>query len=88
MWENIEILNLSQQKSRRNYLVSETKFSYYNVFHRKFITSRNEKKSTILMYEFLYGYVKPKYGENAKLCYMYTDSFAVGAKQIIFTKTL
>ena len=44
--------------------------------------------STILMYEFRYGYVKPKYGKNAKLCYMYTDSFAVGAKQIIFTKTL
>ena len=22
-----------------------------------------------LMYEFLYGYMKPKYGEKAKLCY-------------------
>ena len=26
--------------------------------------------SIILMYEFCYGYVKPKYGEKVKLCYM------------------
>ena len=31
----------------------------------------------IVMYEFWYDYVKPKYGENAKLCYMDTDSFIV-----------
>ena len=29
------------------------------------------------MYEFWYDYVKPKYGENAKLCYMDIDSFNV-----------
>ena len=28
-----------------------------------------------VMYEFWYGYVKPKYDEKAKLCYMSTDSF-------------
>ena len=33
--------------------------------------------SKILMYEFWYDYVKPKYGEKAKLCYMDTDSFIV-----------
>ena len=33
--------------------------------------------SKIIMYEFWYGYVKPKYGEKAKLCYMDTDSFIV-----------
>ena len=31
--------------------------------------------SKIVMYEFWYDYVKPKYGDNAKLCYMDTDSF-------------
>ena len=32
------------------------------------------------MYEFWYDYVKPKYGEKAKLCYMDTDSFIVYIK--------
>ena len=36
--------------------------------------------SKILMYEFLYDYVKPKYGEKAKLCYIDTDSFIVYIK--------
>ena len=36
--------------------------------------------SIILMYEFWYDYVKPKYGEKAKLCYMDTDSFIVYIK--------
>ena len=30
--------------------------------------------SKILMYEFWYDYVKPKYGEKVKLCYMNTVS--------------
>ena len=30
--------------------------------------------SKILMYEFWYDYVRPKYGEKAKLCYMDTGS--------------
>ena len=34
----------------------------------------------IVMYEFWYDYVKPKYGENAKLCCMDTDSFIVHVK--------
>ena len=36
--------------------------------------------SKILMYEFWYDYVKPKYGKKAKLCYMDTDSFIVYIK--------
>ena len=36
--------------------------------------------SQILMYQFWYGYVKPKYDKKAKLCYMDTDSFIVYIK--------
>ena len=36
--------------------------------------------SKILMYESWYDYVKPKYEEKAKLCYMDTDSFIVYIK--------
>ena len=37
--------------------------------------------SAILMYDFWYDYVKPKYGEKTKSCYMDTGSF------IVYTKT-
>ena len=36
--------------------------------------------SEILMYEFWYDYMKPKYGDNLKLCYMDTDSFIMNIK--------
>ena len=36
--------------------------------------------SKTVMYEFWYDYLKPKYSENAKLCYMDTDSFIVYVK--------
>ena len=37
--------------------------------------------SEILMFEFWYDYVKPKYGKKTKLCYMDTDSFIVYIKR-------
>ena len=33
-----------------------------------------------LMYEFWYEYIKPKYGDREKLCYMGTDSFVIYIK--------
>ena len=36
--------------------------------------------SKTVTYEFWYDHLKPKYGENAKLCYMDTDSFIVHVK--------
>ena len=33
--------------------------------------------SKTFMYEFWYDYIKPKYGDRAKLCYMDTDSFVI-----------
>ena len=44
--------------------------------------------SKTVIYEFWYDYVKPKYGENAKMCYIDTDSFIVHVKKMIFTKIL
>ena len=38
--------------------------------------------SKTLMYEFWYDYIKPKYKDKAKLCYMDTDSFVIN----IFTE--
>ena len=34
----------------------------------------------ILMHEFWYDYMKPKYDNNVKLCYMDTDSFIMNIK--------
>ena len=36
--------------------------------------------SKLLMYEFWYDYMKPKYGDKVKLCYMDTDSFVMNIK--------
>ena len=36
--------------------------------------------SKMLMYEFWYDYMKPKYNDNVKLCYMDTDSFIMNIK--------
>ena len=34
----------------------------------------------IVMHEFWYDFIKPKYGENARLCYIYKDSFIVNVE--------
>ena len=44
--------------------------------------------SKILMYEFWYDYVKPKYDNNVKLCYMDTDSFILNIKTNDFYKDI
>ena len=42
--------------------------------------------SKILMYEFWYDYMKPKYNDNVRLCYMDTDSFIMNIKTNDFYK--
>ena len=42
--------------------------------------------SKILMYEFWYECMKPKYVDNVKLCYMDTDSFIMHIKTENFYK--
>ena len=44
--------------------------------------------SKTLMYEFWYDYMKPKYGDNVKLCYMDTDSFITHIKTEDFYKDI
>ena len=44
--------------------------------------------SKILMYEFSYDYMKPKYGNRVKLCYMDTDSFIMNIKTNDFYKDI
>ena len=44
--------------------------------------------SKITMYEFWYDYVKSKYEDKARLCYMDTDSFVVNIKTKDFNKDI
>ena len=44
--------------------------------------------SKLLMYEFWYDYMKPKYGNNVKLCYVDTDSFIMDIKTEDFYKDI
>ena len=44
--------------------------------------------SKILMYEFWYDYMKAKYGNNVKLCYMDTDSFKINIETEDFYKDI
>ena len=41
-----------------------------------------------LMYKLWYDYMKPKYGDNVKLCYMDTDSFIIHIKTEHFYKDI
>ena len=44
--------------------------------------------SKTLMYEFWYDYMKPKYNDNVRLCYMDTDSFIMNIKANDFYKDI
>ena len=44
--------------------------------------------SKTLMYEFWYNYIKPKYDDKARLCYMDTDSFVIYIKTEDFYKDI
>ena len=44
--------------------------------------------SKILMYEFWYDYMKPKYNDNVRLCYMDTDRFIIHIKTNDFYKDI
>ena len=93
-------IKLVTTERTRNYLVSEPNYYATKFFTEKLLAIKMKKKmlmnkpvylglsilelSKILMCEFWYDYVKLKYGEKAKLCYVDTNSFIVYIKQMIF----
>ena len=44
--------------------------------------------SKTLIYEFWYNYIKPKYGDRVKLCYIDTDSFVIYIKTEDFSEDI
>ena len=44
--------------------------------------------SKTLMYEFYYDYLKSKYGDNVRICYMDTDSFIIHVQTEDFYKDI
>ena len=81
-------IKLITTKARRKYLVSKPNYHTIKSFLDNLIATEMEKTDThfglsileiskIIMYEFWYDYMKPKYGEKTKLFYMDTGSFIV-----------
>ena len=82
---NIELVTTEK---RTNYLVSEpnyhtateTKKTQVLINKLVYLGLSISDLSRTVMYEFWYDYVKPKYCENAKFCYMDRENFAVHVK--------
>ena len=85
-------IKLVTTERRKNYLVSEPKFFTQNLLDIEmkrgqilinkpvYLSLSILKISKIVMYEFCYDYLKPKYSEKTILNYMDTDSFIVYIK--------
>ena len=86
-------IKLATTDKRRNQLASEPDYHTRKYFSKlmaiEIKNTRVKMKKLIylgmsildisktLMYEFWYDYIKPKYQDKAKLCYMDTDSFVI-----------
>ena len=78
---------------KRNKLVSEPNYHMINYISENLsLIEMNKTKvkmnKPILTYEFWYDYVKPKYNDNVKLCYMDTESFVMNIKTSDFYKDI
>ena len=79
-YRNIKLVPIER---RRNYLVSEPSHHTTKCFTENLLAIDKPVYSGLsildlsktVMHEFWYDYAKRKYGENAKLCYMDSDSF-------------
>ena len=89
-------IKLVTTDTKRNKLVSEP--NYHTIIEMNKTKVKMNKPiylglsildiSKILMYEFWYDYMKPKYGNDVKLCYMDTDSFIMNIKMNDFYKDI
>ena len=96
MWENIDIKLVTTERrnylvSEPNYCTTKFFTEHLLAIDMKkkqeilmnkpvYIGLSILELTIILMYEFWYDYVKPKYGEKSKLCYMDTDILIVHIK--------
>ena len=91
-------IKLVTTHKRRNQLVSEPNYHTTKWFSENLLATEMKKTkvkmnkksileiSKTLMYEFWYDYMKLKYDDNVKLCYMDTDSFIMHIKTEDFYK--
>ena len=98
---NIKLVTRDKKKSK---LVSEPNYHTINLISEDLsITEMKQTKAKMnkpiylglsileisnTMYEFWYDYMKPKYNNDVKLCYMDTDSFIINIKTNDFYKDI
>ena len=95
-------IKLVKTDKRRNQLVSEPNYHKTKWFSENLLAIEMKKTKVklnkpvylglsigkTLMYEFWYDYMKPKYGDNVKLCYMDTYSLIMHIKTEDFYKVI
>ena len=81
---NYHTINLISE----NLSITEMRRTKVKMNKRKYVELPILEISKILMYEFLHDYMKPKYGDNVKLCFMDTDSFIMSIKTEHFYKDI
>ena len=97
-------IKLVKTDHKRNKLVSEPNLSIIEIYQKFINVEMKKGKvkmnkpiylglsileiSKIIMYEFWYDYVKKKYGDMVKLCYMDTDSLIMNIKTKDFYKDI
>ena len=91
-------IKLVTTDKKRSKLVSEPNYHTINLISEDLSIIEMKKTiylglsileiSKILMYEFWYDYMKPKYNDNVKLCYMDTYSFIMNIKTNDFYKDI
>ena len=93
-------IKLVKTDHKRNELVSEPNYHTMNLISENLSIIEMKKNkpiylglsileiSKIIMYEFWYDYVKKKYGDMVKLCYMDTDSLIMNIKTKDFYKDI